>query len=72
MKALAANIPLIFIHSNDCLQNFVAIVMMLVRWGIPDMSGDLRDQIRREAYITNEIIIKQEAIRARLGKNQND
>lgn len=42
--------------------------MLLVRWAIPDMSGDLRDQIRREAYITNEIIIKQEAIRARLGK----
>lgn len=51
-------------------QNVVAIVMILVRWGIPDMSGDLRDQIRREAYITNEIIIKQEAIRARLGEWQ--
>lgn len=52
-------------------QNVVAIVMILVRWGIPDMSGDLRDQIRREAYITNEIIIKQEAIRARLGEWSN-
>lgn len=52
---------------DSFVQNFVAIVMILVRWGIPDMSGDLRDQIRREAYITNEIIIKQEAIRARLG-----
>lgn len=38
--------------------------MLLVRWLIPDISGDLRDQIRREAYITNEIIIRQEALRA--------
>lgn len=51
------------------LQNFVAFVMILVRWAIPDMSAKLRDQIRREAYITNEIIIKQEAERAR---KQND
>lgn len=42
--------------------------MIFVRWAIPDMSNDLRDQIRRETYITNEIIIKQEAIRARIGK----
>lgn len=48
-------------------ENFVAIVMILVRWMIPDMSQELRDQIRREAYITNEIIIKQEAIRASSG-----
>lgn len=45
-------------------ENTVAIVMLLVRWLIPDISSELRDQIRREAYITNEIIIKQEAIRA--------
>ncbi|CAO1405540.1 unnamed protein product [Diamesa tonsa] len=48
-------------------ENFVAIVMIIVRWMIPDMSQELRDQIRREAYITNEIIIKQEAIRASSG-----
>jgi anoctamin-1 len=45
-------------------ENVVAVVMILVRWLIPDTSGELRDQIRREAYITNEIIIKQEALRA--------
>jgi anoctamin-1 len=44
-------------------ENTVAIVMLLVRWLIPDVSAELRDQIRREAYITNEIIIKQEALR---------
>lgn len=38
--------------------------MILVRWCIPDMPSKLRDQIRREAYITNEIIIKQEALKA--------
>jgi hypothetical protein len=45
-------------------ENTVAIVMLLVRWIIPDVSGKLKDQIRRETYITNEIIIKQEAKRA--------
>lgn len=39
--------------------------MIVVRWAIPDMSAELRDKIRRESYITNEIIIKQEAERAR-------
>jgi len=38
--------------------------MILVRWCIPDMSPKLRDRIRREAYITNEIIIHQEALQA--------
>lgn len=54
-------------------ENVVAIVMILVRWAIPDMSCKLRDQIRREAYITNEIIIKQEATRAyHLRQNSRD
>ncbi|XP_053969890.1 anoctamin-5 isoform X2 [Anastrepha ludens] len=48
-------------------ENFVALVMILVRWCIPDMSVELRDQIRREVYLTNEIIINKEAERARLG-----
>lgn len=43
--------------------------MIWVRWAIPDLSGSLRDRIRREAYITNEIIIKQEAERARKSIN---
>lgn len=34
--------------------------MLVVKWGIPDIPSTLRDRIRREAYITNEIIIKQE------------
>ncbi|KAH8406732.1 hypothetical protein KR222_008167 [Zaprionus bogoriensis] len=51
-------------------ENFVALVMILVRWCIPDMSVELRDQIRREVYITNEIIIDQEAQRARFERNK--
>ena len=46
-------------------ENVVALIMILVRWCIPDMKPKLRDRIRREAYITNEIIIQQEALRAR-------
>lgn len=42
--------------------------MIIVKWGIPDVPSDLRDRIRREAYITNEIIIKQETLRARSSK----
>lgn len=52
-------------------QNIVAIVMILVRWAIPDMSAELRDKIRREIYITNEIIIAQEAKRAQMMTNNN-
>ncbi|XP_050486172.1 anoctamin-1 isoform X4 [Bombus huntii] len=46
-------------------ENVVALVMIFVRWCIPDIHPKLRDKIRRETYITNEIIIQQEALRAR-------
>ncbi|XP_068084479.1 anoctamin-1 isoform X2 [Anabrus simplex] len=46
-------------------QNVVGMVMTAVQWCIPDMSRKLRDDIRREAYLTNEMIIKQEMVRAR-------
>lgn len=42
----------------------MAVVIILVRWCIPDMSSKLKDKIRREAFITNEIIIQHEAQRA--------
>ncbi|XP_034248774.1 anoctamin-1-like isoform X2 [Thrips palmi] len=57
---LAARLAFIVIF-----ENVVVFVMILVRWCIPDMSSSLRDQIRRETYITNEIIIRQETARAR-------
>lgn len=52
------------INKINIFQNIVALVMILVRWCIPDMNPKLRDKIRREAYITNEIIIQQETLRA--------
>ncbi|KAG5872235.1 hypothetical protein JTB14_002995 [Gonioctena quinquepunctata] len=49
-------------------ENVVVLVMIIVKWCIPDMPGDLKDKIRREIYITNEIIIKQETMRAQNAK----
>lgn len=37
------------------------MVVLLVQWCVPDLPASLKEQIRREAYITNEIIIAQEA-----------
>ncbi|XP_015601700.1 anoctamin-1 isoform X2 [Cephus cinctus] len=52
-------------------ENIVALVKIFLRWCIPDMNSNLRDQIRREAYITNEIIIQQETMRAGRCSNEN-
>lgn len=49
---------------NFLSQNLVAMVILFVKWCIPDMAATLRDQIKRESYITNEIIIQQEALKA--------
>lgn len=38
---------------------------MMIRWIIPDVPRKLSERIRQEAYLTNEIVIKQEMIRAR-------
>jgi len=38
---------------------------MLLKWIIPDIPSEVTEKIRREAYLTNEIIIKQEMARAR-------
>lgn len=46
--------------------------MLVVKWGIPDIPSNLRDRIRREAYITNEIIIKQETMRAHSIRTKDD
>lgn len=40
-------------------ENVVALVMIIVRWAIPDMSGELRDRIRREAYVINSFILEE-------------
>ncbi|KAK6634066.1 hypothetical protein RUM44_004674 [Polyplax serrata] len=46
-------------------ENAVVLLTLLVQWCVPGMDGYLKDKIRREAYITSEIIIKQETERAR-------
>ncbi|XP_022827150.1 anoctamin-1-like [Spodoptera litura] len=51
-------------------ENVVALVMIIVRWAIPDMSGELRDRIRREAYVINSFIL--EETRARSVRDQGD
>ena len=57
---LAARLTFVLIF-----QNVVALVTMLIGWCIPDVPRKLSERIRQEAYLTNEIIIKQEMIRAR-------
>ncbi|ODN06507.1 Anoctamin-1 [Orchesella cincta] len=46
-------------------ENVVAVCVLFLRWAIPDIPRKLEDTIRREMYLTNEIIIKQEMLRAR-------
>lgn len=41
-------------------QNVVSFVQIVVAWAIPDVPGRLQDQIKREQYLMNEFIIKQE------------
>lgn len=45
-------------------QNLVTFVVTAVEWTIPDIPRRLNDQIKREAYKTNEIILKHETDRA--------
>lgn len=44
-------------------QNVVGFIQMVIAWGIPDVPGKLRDQIRREEYLTREVIIRKETMR---------
>lgn len=46
-------------------ENVVCVIIMFIKWIIPDMSFRLKEQIRREAYVTNELIVEQELRRAR-------
>ena len=41
-------------------QTIVSVCLMIVRYCIPNVSAKLTDQIRREAYITKELIIRTE------------
>lgn len=46
-------------------QNLVTFIMTAIEWVIPDVSRKLSDRIKREAYKTNETIIKYEKERAK-------
>nr|KAG5704950.1 hypothetical protein BaRGS_022792 [Batillaria attramentaria] len=46
-------------------ENVVVVVTSLMAWLIPDVPTLLKEQIRREAYITSEIILRTELQRAR-------
>ncbi|KAJ8955607.1 hypothetical protein NQ318_001437 [Aromia moschata] len=62
-QILAARLAFVVIF-----ENIVVLIMIIVKWAIPDVPSELRDKIRRETYITNEIIIREEAIRAQTGQ----
>ncbi|XP_042233374.1 anoctamin-1-like isoform X2 [Homarus americanus] len=51
-------------------ENVVCVIIMFIKWIIPDMPFRLQEQIRREAYVTNELIVEQELRRAR-GDTEN-
>lgn len=53
---LAARLAFIVVY-----QNLVSFIINVIQWSIPDIPRKLMDQIKREAYITNETIIKHEA-----------
>ena len=46
-------------------QNIVGLLTMTVQWCSAGVPRKLRDRVRREAYLTEEIIIRREAQRAR-------
>ena len=43
----------------------MALSVLILRWIIPDVPSKISEKIRREAYLTNEIIIKKEMLRSR-------
>ncbi|XP_049887733.1 anoctamin-1 isoform X3 [Pectinophora gossypiella] len=50
-------------------ENVVALVMIIVKWAIPDMSGELRDRIRREAYVINSFILEETRARSQASRS---
>ena len=46
-------------------QNLVFVTTSFIAWLIPDRPVSLANQVRREAYLANEIILKTELHRAR-------
>ncbi|KAG7304247.1 hypothetical protein JYU34_011185 [Plutella xylostella] len=48
-------------------ENVVALVMIIVKWAIPDMSCELRDRIRREAFVINTVLMDETRARSQAG-----
>ena len=46
-------------------QNCVALVVMAIKWIVPNVKSDIEDRCRREAYVTNEVIIRSELLKAK-------
>ena len=46
-------------------QNGVALVVMAIKWIVPNIHSDIEDRCRREAYVTNEVIIRSELLKAK-------
>ena len=46
-------------------QNCVALVVMAIKWIVPNLNSDIEDRCRREAYITNEVIIRSELLKSK-------
>ena len=49
---------------NPPLQNFVQLAVMAIRMLIPNMATDMKERMRREAYLTSEIMIRMDLLRA--------
>ncbi|XP_041352260.1 anoctamin-1-like isoform X5 [Gigantopelta aegis] len=45
-------------------ENVIVVITGLIAWLIPDMPQEVREQIHREMYVTNEIILETELKRA--------
>jgi hypothetical protein len=46
-------------------ENLIAVLNLLLKWIIPDVPQSLRQQIRQQQYLTNELIMHQELKRAK-------
>jgi len=56
-------------------ENVICLLVMSLKLIIPDVSDNLKQKVRREAYLTKEIIIRNEQLRARaatLSKDKSD
>ena len=60
-KCQSVNVFLTFI----IFQNFVVVLTSLIAYLIPDVPTEVKKEIRREAYISNEIVIKTELVKAK-------